>query len=628
MGQVKVMRLLLLLFIISYYRSNAVYRKVDGVYGNPEDRIEYLWPIDFDFKAGRGKGDPKRDKQVLNILEDIQKFLINLFFLPSNDVETLKLDFYNNNNNSSKLNKLHDGIKRALRVLGKKNEFTIALNGTSATINALFKTTNGSCGDSSSSSSGETLKKFNKNFDSTSNANTNSIKNTLLNIKELKYPIFNIKTKTNDSDAFVFVISDNSWIPGLYTTLTSLALFQPTQQVVVIYIKNMIDSHFIQVLQSMGVNLISVPDFFKGPMCTIKRRGTFLKFYLWTLPYNKVLFIDTDTIITNNLDYMFQLSPKNKNLFQLLASAGRHGLNSGLMLLRPSEYIASKLIRRLYLRLFEAASTAPWYGLTDQEVIQGEFRYYRGNWRGIPKMTVNTVWHMSMRGDLFKLPLIKNLKASHVIHYLGFPKPWHRLLFATFVTKSNNIHSNFTSPVDPLAQFWTSYYKKPLPSTIRGNISLTLTCDEHYHYFDFIWLRFWNTFTQCMPLSNGNNNNNNDNYSSREVGLTAVWSFGSDACEQLPLVKSSSSSSSSTITGMEKAPIRVFFNMSIFDPRLGTSTTTSTTTTTTTTVNTTDGYSKRNYDVFQRDYVFDWMKHKECIRDTNTDTKEQDSPPT
>ena len=259
----------------------------------------------------------------------------------------------------------------------------------------------------------------------------------------------------------------------------------------------------------------------------------------------------------------------------------------------------------------------------------------------MPKMTINTIWQKSMFGDLFQLPLIRNLRATHVIHYLGFPKPWHRLLFTPLL--SSTIPFNFSAPIDPLSQFWATLastysdlFLSSSSSTLGSNISLKMTCEEHHHYFDFVWIRFWNTFTQCAPFIGSSSSGSN--------GLTFVFSFGSNSCEALPLVKSSTSSSSSSrrsrsrnrnrsITNeLDEVPVRVFFNMSIFDPRLSNTTTTTTTTNNNDNINNNnksdaddnsnsdntaiDGSRGRYYNVFNGDYVHEWMLVKKCTKDT------------
>lgn len=132
----------------------------------------------------------------------------------------------------------------------------------------------------------------------------------------------------------------------------------------------------------------------------------FAKLRLWELPWERVVFLDADTLVLRPIDRLFEYPElcAAPNVYETLADFGR--MNSGVFTARPSG--------RTFRRLLEAldAPGALW-PRTDQTFLQAAFP----DWHGLP------VWDNLLQYVWLNLPGLWSWEGVRVLHF-QYEKPW------------------------------------------------------------------------------------------------------------------------------------------------------------------------------------------------------------
>jgi alpha-N-acetylglucosamine transferase len=132
----------------------------------------------------------------------------------------------------------------------------------------------------------------------------------------------------------------------------------------------------------------------------------FAKLRLWELPYERVVFLDADTLVLRPIDRLFDYPELSAapNVYESLADFGR--MNSGVFAARPG--------RATFARLM-AALDAPgaYWPRTDQTFLQAAFP----DWHGLPVFDnlLQYVW--------LNLPGLWSWEQVRVVHF-QYEKPW------------------------------------------------------------------------------------------------------------------------------------------------------------------------------------------------------------
>lgn len=132
----------------------------------------------------------------------------------------------------------------------------------------------------------------------------------------------------------------------------------------------------------------------------------FAKLRLWELPYDRVVFLDADTLVLRNIDKLFDYPEfcAAPNVYESLADFGR--MNSGVFTARPNSKTYAAMLRRL------DAPEAFWRR-TDQTFLQAFFP----DWHGLP-VTYNMLQYV-----WFNLPELWDWDQVKLVHY-QYEKPW------------------------------------------------------------------------------------------------------------------------------------------------------------------------------------------------------------
>ncbi|MFP4328815.1 MAG: glycosyltransferase [Paracoccaceae bacterium] len=132
----------------------------------------------------------------------------------------------------------------------------------------------------------------------------------------------------------------------------------------------------------------------------------FVKLRLWQLDYERVVFLDADTLALRPLDALFDYPEfcAAPNVYESLADF--HRMNSGVFTARPSQATFDEMLLRL-------DSDGAFWRRTDQTFLQSHFP----DWHGLPVFCnmLQYVW--------FNLPELWDWSAIKVLHF-QYEKPW------------------------------------------------------------------------------------------------------------------------------------------------------------------------------------------------------------
>ena len=132
----------------------------------------------------------------------------------------------------------------------------------------------------------------------------------------------------------------------------------------------------------------------------------FAKLRLWTLDYDRVVFLDADTLVLRNIDRLFQYPEfcAAPNVYESLADF--HRMNSGVFTARPDTATFDAMLARL-------DRPDAFWRRTDQTFLQDFFP----DWHGLPVFMnmLQYVW--------FNMPALWSWDDIHVLHF-QYEKPW------------------------------------------------------------------------------------------------------------------------------------------------------------------------------------------------------------
>lgn len=132
----------------------------------------------------------------------------------------------------------------------------------------------------------------------------------------------------------------------------------------------------------------------------------FAKLRLWQLPYERVVFLDADTLVLRPIDKLFAYPEfcAAPNVYERLDDF--HRLNSGVFTARPSEATFDDMLARL-------DQPGVFWRRTDQTFLETYFP----EWHGLPVFMnmLQYVW--------FNMPQLWKWEDIHVLHF-QYEKPW------------------------------------------------------------------------------------------------------------------------------------------------------------------------------------------------------------
>ena len=157
----------------------------------------------------------------------------------------------------------------------------------------------------------------------------------------------------------------------------------------------------------------------------------FAKLRLWQLDYDRVVFLDADTVVIRNIDLLFDYPEfcAAPNVYESVADF--HRMNSGVFTARPSQSTFEDMLGRLDV-------PDAFWPRTDQTFLQSFFP----DWHGLP-VTYNMLQYI-----WFNMPDLWDWGSVKIVHY-QYEKPWQ--------------DHDKAEKLRPLIDLWQSYFRGDQP---------------------------------------------------------------------------------------------------------------------------------------------------------------------
>ncbi len=227
--------------------------------------------------------------------------------------------------------------------------------------------------------------------------------------------------------AYVTLVTNADFARGAAALIRSLRLSGTTADLVVMHTRG-VTTNDLKPLRAQGARLVPVdlPDmsaafnaahervalhgkvpFTKGNKPSFHTPlDNFAKVRLWQLDYERVVFLDADTLVLRNCDRLFEYPEfcAAPNVYASLGDFRR--MNSGVFTARPDAATFAAMMGML-------DTPDAFWPRTDQSFLQAFFP----DWHGLP-VTYNMLQYV-----WFNLPALWHWPDIHILHY-QYEKPW------------------------------------------------------------------------------------------------------------------------------------------------------------------------------------------------------------
>jgi alpha-N-acetylglucosamine transferase len=230
-----------------------------------------------------------------------------------------------------------------------------------------------------------------------------------------------------DARAYVTLVTNADYLPGAVALLRSLGRTGTTADVVVLHTGG-VDAGTLAPLTALGArlavcDLLPTSDAFGAAHSRREQHArapftkgakpafhtpldNFVKLRLWQLPYERVVFLDADSIVLRTIDRLFDYPEFSAapNVYESVADFRR--LNSGVFAARPNPATFAAMLARL-------DTPGAFWKRTDQTFLQSFFP----DWQGLP------VYDNLLQYVWFNLPDLWDWSLIRVLHF-QYEKPW------------------------------------------------------------------------------------------------------------------------------------------------------------------------------------------------------------
>lgn len=230
---------------------------------------------------------------------------------------------------------------------------------------------------------------------------------------------------TGSAHAFVTLVNDPKYVEGAKVLVHSLRR-TGTKLPLIVLVSDLSERHE-NALAVLGGDVVRIPRVEVTTKSTPNfppRSKTFAKINAWALEdFRRCVFIDADVVVLRNLDHLFE--------YPEFAAVGTSDyFNTGVFVFEPSAITYERLTAAAAL-ISEDESYAD---DSEQEMLQ---RVFREDFHPLPGGYNFRPYHPAGRlhRAVHRSSLIQGLlsrwdrnRGIHLIHYIGYPKPWEVLL--------------------------------------------------------------------------------------------------------------------------------------------------------------------------------------------------------
>ena len=236
--------------------------------------------------------------------------------------------------------------------------------------------------------------------------------------------------------AYVTLLSNSDYLEGvlvLNETLKQVSSKYPFYCLLSLGVEEEIKS----ILEGKGIQCIRLnKQVFEGMVSSNSEHAdwdysnwnyTFDKLLIWGMvQFEKIVFLDSDMIVTNNIDHLFECNPFTASLAGVLFPTNHNIciLNSGLMVVKPNKEIEKEMIRIARKLIPEMQDKN--LPLGDQDVINA----YLSDWFEHKDLILDDGYNLYahylqfyIRHEGYAIN-IKGKRKIYVIHFVGKEKPW------------------------------------------------------------------------------------------------------------------------------------------------------------------------------------------------------------
>eukprot|EP01080_Neovahlkampfia_damariscottae_P004356 gene4356-7712_t len=214
----------------------------------------------------------------------------------------------------------------------------------------------------------------------------------------------NIPIKENNKNAYVTLITDESYVIGAQVLVKSLQLTNTKSRIVCV-VNSDVKKESIEKLKQQKCEVIKVNDIespYEGKTHHDRWSKTLTKLNVFNLDmFDKIVYIDSDCLVLKNIDELF-----NYPEFSAAIDCCDH-FNAGVFVAKPSKIKFKDILKKLENKL-------PSYDKADQGFLNSYFK--------------NKYQPLKFKYNADQYILSKNMKISEepikVIHYEHEHKPW------------------------------------------------------------------------------------------------------------------------------------------------------------------------------------------------------------
>lgn len=222
--------------------------------------------------------------------------------------------------------------------------------------------------------------------------------------------------------AYITVLTGRDYLDGVRTLLYSLNKTKSRFPLVVL-VPDDFDRSIQETLTGWGCKVTRAPKVDLGEYARKNPRPywneTFFKLRIFEMEqYDKLLYIDSDMIVLDNLDHLFDCEHISAVQGGKLIY-GWEDINSGLMVIEPNA-AEFEAIMELIPTVCESKIKEN-CGFGDQDVISHYYKYINPRWEGEKRIDERYNANIRCIHELCVLLGYQNIK---VIHFVGQKKPW------------------------------------------------------------------------------------------------------------------------------------------------------------------------------------------------------------
>ena len=213
-------------------------------------------------------------------------------------------------------------------------------------------------------------------------------------------------------NAYISYICNDNYLPGVTALVKSLKYHKCQYDIIIMITKDVSESAKKK-LRNLNVIIKNVDEIhYQGKLSHLiedrygKQNNSwmmFTKINIWKqTQYEKLLYIDADTIVLKNLDSIFEI---NENISAVFGGSLFHkyeGIEAGVLLIKPSMETYNKLIEAMNSDKYDLR-------MSDQTLINdyfvGKINYLDEKWNRLQKKN-------------------RNINGAYIYHWNG-SKPWN-----------------------------------------------------------------------------------------------------------------------------------------------------------------------------------------------------------